>query len=124
MDVGCRPAIVGVASFRGEPPGVPGGHLLLFDFSFEVGDGGGRVAGEAFSFCSLFCEYICPFISFHIQVARDPVDVGCDSSREYNFGASVGFQDVFLSRKRTFVGHSAYCRLVVAEDPGVHVPLV
>ena len=56
MDVGCWPVIIGVASFRGWPPGVPGGHLLLFGFWSEVGDGGGRVARRRFPFVPSFAS--------------------------------------------------------------------
>ena len=31
----------------------------------------------------------------------------------------MGFQDVFLAWEGAFVAHSAYCRLVIAEDPSV-----
>ena len=72
--------MVGVASFHGGPSGVPGIHLVFFVFSFKVGNGGGRVAGEAFPFCSLFRQCVCPFVSLIIDVTRNPVNVGLDSS--------------------------------------------
>ena len=72
--------MVGVASFRGRPSGVPGVHLVFFVLSFEVGDGGGHVAGQAFSFRSLFRQCVCSVISLNIDVARNPVDVGLDFS--------------------------------------------
>ena len=72
--------MVGVASFQGGPSGVPGVHLVFIVFSFKVGNGGGRVAAEAFRFCSLFRQCVCPFVSLDIDVARNPVNVGHDYS--------------------------------------------
>ena len=72
--------MVGVASFHGEPSGVPGVRLVFFVFSFEEGNGGGRVAGGVFPFCPLFRQCICPFISLDIDMTRNLVDVDLDSS--------------------------------------------
>ena len=80
MDVGRRPAMVGVASFCGGPPGVPGGQLLLFDFSFEIGYGGSRVAGEAFPFSSFFGSGVRSFVPLDTYVTWYPMYVGLDSS--------------------------------------------
>ena len=71
--------MAGVALFHGGRPGVPGGHLLFFDFSFEVSDRGSRVAGEALPLRSFFCQGVCPFISSDIHVAWDPVDMSLES---------------------------------------------
>ena len=81
MNVGRRPAMIGVGSLHGWPPGVPGHHLVFFVFSFEVGNGGGRVAGKEFPFCLFFGEDVCAFVSFDAYVAWNPVNVGPDSSR-------------------------------------------
>ena len=80
MDVVGRSAMVGVSSLHGWPSIVPGLHLVFFVFSFEVGDGGGRVAGEAFPFRSFFGEDISAFVSLDVYMACNPVDVGLDSS--------------------------------------------
>ena len=72
--------MIGVASFHGGPSGVLGVHLVFFVLSFEVGNGGGRVAGVAFPFCSLFCQCVCPLVSLNIDVTGNPVNVGLDSS--------------------------------------------
>ena len=81
MDVVRWPAMVGVASLHGWPPGVPGHHLVFSVFSFEVGNAGGRVTGEAFPFCPFFGEDVCTFVSFDTYVAWNPVNVGLDPSR-------------------------------------------
>ena len=72
--------MVRVSSLHGWPSVVPGLHLVFFVFPFQVGDGGGRVAGDAFPFCSFLGEDVCTFVFFDVYVARDPVDVGFDSS--------------------------------------------
>ena len=80
VDVGCRPTVVGVASLHGWPPSVPGHHLVFYVFSFEVGNGGSRVAGKAFPCCPFFGEDVCAFVSFDTNVVWNPVNVGPDSS--------------------------------------------
>ena len=72
--------MIGVASFHGGPSGVPGAHLVFFVLLFEVGNGGGRVTGEAFPFGSLFHQCVCPLVSINIDVTGNPVNVGLDSS--------------------------------------------
>ena len=72
--------MIGVASFHGGPSGVPGVHLVFFVLSFEVGNGCGRVPGEAFPFCSLFRQCGCSLVSLNIDMTRNPVNVGLDSS--------------------------------------------
>ena len=106
-----------MASIRGGLPGVPSGQLLCLDFSFEIGNGGSRVAGEGLPFCSFFCQGVCSFIFPDIHVTWDPMYMSLDSSGGKDFGVSVGFEDVFLPWMGALVSHSAYCRLVVAEDP-------
>ena len=73
-------AMVRVSSLHGWPSVIPGLHLVFFVFLFQVGNGGGRFAGDAFPFCSFFGKDVCPFVSFDVYVAWDPVDVGFDSS--------------------------------------------
>ena len=80
MDVVGRSAMVGVPSLHGWPSVVPGLHLVFFGFSFEVGDGGGRVAGGAFPFRSFFGEDSSAFVFLDVYMAWNPVDVGPDSS--------------------------------------------
>ena len=80
MDVVGRSALVGVSLLHGWPSIVPGLHLVFFVFSFPVGDGGGRVAGEAFPFRSFFGEDISTFVSLDVYMAWNSVNVGLDSS--------------------------------------------
>ena len=72
--------MVGVSLLHGWPSVVPGLHLVFFVFSFQVGDEGCRVAGEAFPFRSFFGEDIGPFVSLEVYMGWNPVDVGPDSS--------------------------------------------
>ena len=82
VDVVGRLAMVGVSLLHGWPSGIPAFHLF-FVFSFEVGKGGGSVAGKAFPFCSFLGEDVCPFVSLDAHVAWNPVDVGFDSPGGY-----------------------------------------
>ena len=90
MDVIRWSAMVRVSSLHGWPSIVPGLHLVFLGFSFEVGDGGGRVARGAFPFRSFFGKDIGAFVSLDVYMAWNPVDVGPDSSGDRSEERRVG----------------------------------